>query len=136
MEKWRSHWQKKSGPSKKVTQILLFSGHPGKKRYPEKGQTNSIDDGPMKTILSFLTGFVLLLSGVVSGQQVLNLQESPPASGLFTARVDDAYSGTGLGNGKVWIFNAEANDRVVFVVRTGVRANSYPVLRVTNSGGG
>ncbi len=136
MEKWRSHWQKKSGPLKKVTQILLFSGHPGKKRYPEKGQTNSIDDGPMKTILSFLTGFVLLLSGVVSGQQVLNLQESPPASGLFTARVDDAYSGTGLGNGKVWIFNAEANDRVVFVVRTGVRANSYPVLRVTNSGGG
>ncbi|MEI7955059.1 MAG: LamG-like jellyroll fold domain-containing protein, partial [Verrucomicrobiota bacterium] len=90
----------------------------------------------MKTILSFLTSFVLLLSGRVIGQQLLNLQESPPASGLFTARVDDAYSGTGLGSGKVWIFNAEANDRVVFVVSTGVRANSYPVLRVTNAGGG
>ncbi len=72
---------------------------------------------------------------VAVGQEFLNLQESPPSSGLLSAQKDSAYTGTGINNGVTWLVNAEAGDRATFAVTTTAFANSYPRIRVSTSSG-
>lgn len=89
----------------------------------------------MKRSLRLIAPVLAFLSVAAYSQQVLNLQESPPASGLFTVQVADSYASTGVANGKQWNFNAAANDRVSFQLRTTAATNSSPIIRVSNSGG-
>ncbi|WP_345714467.1 FG-GAP-like repeat-containing protein, partial [Luteolibacter yonseiensis] len=73
--------------------------------------------------------------GLASAQPMLDLQESPPASGLLTARLTSSYTTTGFGGAKIWTFNAEANDRVTFLVRTDSGINANPVIRLVSPSG-
>ena len=78
----------------------------------------------------------LLLSLVPSySQDFLNFQESPPASGLQTDTQESSYSSTGLANGRSWLLNAEAGDKLSFHVETQSTSGSYPRLRISNSEG-
>ncbi|MBN8456246.1 MAG: VCBS repeat-containing protein [Verrucomicrobia bacterium] len=89
----------------------------------------------MKRLLRLIACIPALMASEVFSQQMLNLQESPPSSGLFTAQVTDSYTSTGAASGKQWGFNAAANDRVSFHVRTTAVSNSYPIVRVASAGG-
>lgn len=77
----------------------------------------------------------MMLAGQVYSQEELNLQESPPAAGLFTVQMVDSYASTGVTNARLWVFNAEGGDKVSFYVRTANSSDGQPILRLSNPGG-
>ncbi|MCF7733582.1 MAG: FG-GAP-like repeat-containing protein, partial [Akkermansiaceae bacterium] len=89
----------------------------------------------MKCFIRLIACIPMMWVGPAHSQELLNLQESPPAGGLFTAQVADSYVSTGIANAKLWVFNAEGGDKMSFYIRTANSSNSRPILRLTNSGG-
>ena len=81
----------------------------------------------MNTRLLSLVALSLFMPKAAEAQDFLDLAESPAASGLFSARLDSAYTATGFANGITWLLNAEGGDLATFKVRTTAFSNSLPL---------
>jgi|GEM_PF-1556707 len=78
-------------------------------------------------------GMSLVLQATpAEAQTQLGLTESPASSGFLSTSIQDSLTGTGSGNAKTWLFEAEGGDRVtVWVVTDAI--GTYPRLRLRNS---
>ncbi|YCM44551.1 FG-GAP-like repeat-containing protein [Verrucomicrobiaceae bacterium 227] len=77
----------------------------------------------------------LATGGLLLGQTLLDFQESPTSSGLFSDADEGEYLITGVAGAVTYIFNSEEGDRITCLVETAVANNSYPRIRLTDGDG-